>query len=113
MNDMRKLMETAAKLDEEGFYTSVENDEAEQHLEAAAKAIAKDAVLQAAGVWDEEGREMGGYDTGAKTGKEYVRHAAPKFLDDEYKGVICKAFEGYFQQYVEYFIEHVAGDKND
>jgi len=86
---------------------SVENDEVEKHLDAAAKALAKDAVLQASGVWDEEGRDEGGYDTGAKSGKEYVSMAAPRFLDDEYKGSIMRAFQNSFDNYVQHFLEYV------
>jgi len=109
MNDMRKLMETLEAI--EAPVLSIENDEAEEHLDALAKSLAKDAVQQAAGVWDEEGREMGGYDTGAKSGAEYVKIAAPGFLDDEYKRSIMAALQQRFDDYVEYFLEYVEGGK--
>lgn len=106
MNEMRKLMEAIERLNEANIL-SVENDEVEKHLDAAAKALAKDAVLQASGVWDEEGRDEGGYDTGAKSGKEYVSIAAPRFLDDEYKSSIMNSFENSFDNYVQHFLEYV------
>lgn len=102
-------METAAKLDE--GYSGINNDDVERHIELAAKALAKDAVLQAAGVWDEEGRDELGYDTGAKTGKEYIKIAAPGFLDEGYKAELMAHFDKNFHMYVDYFIEYVAGEK--
>ncbi len=107
MNDMRKLMEAVEQIGEAPVLVGIENDEVEEHLDAAAKALAKDAVLQASGVWDEEGRDEGGYDTGAKTGKEYVSIAAPRFLDNEYKGSIMAAFQNSFDNYVQHFLEYV------
>ena len=106
MNDMRKLMEAVDAINEAPIL-SVENEEVEQHLDAAAKALAKDAVLQASGVWDEEGRDEGGYDTGAKTGKEYVNLAAPGFLDDEYKKSIMASFQNSFNEHVQNFLGYV------
>jgi hypothetical protein len=103
MNEMRKLMEAV----NEAQVLSVENDEVEQHLDAAAKALAKDAVLQASGVWDEEGDGSGRFHTGAQSGKEYISAAAPRFLDDEYKGSIMAAFQNSFDNYVQYFLEYV------
>lgn len=106
MNDMRKLMEAVEQLNE---YSSVANDEVEEHLKQAAKALAKDAVIQASGVWDEEGDAPEGskFHTGAKTGAEYIRAAAPKFLTDEYKKEIMAEFEQHFDEFVEYFLGYV------
>lgn len=100
MSDIRKLMEKLEKI-EEGY--SIANDEVEQHIEEAAKALAKDAVLQALGVWNEEGDGEGRFQTDAKNAKEYISIAAPRFLDDEYKDSIMEQFEEYFHQYVSYF----------
>jgi len=63
---------------------SVANAEAELALTRTAQALAKDAVEQAAGVYDEEGPGEGKFATGAKNRHQYVHIAAPKFLDGEY-----------------------------
>jgi hypothetical protein len=113
MNDMRKLMEAVETLDEAPTL-DVGNSEVEQHISEAAKALAKEAVQQAAGVWEDEGDGEGKFYTGAKSGKEYVSIAAPRFLDDEYKGAIMAEFEREFHNYVEYFLEYVdAGAEPD
>ena len=106
MNEMRKLMETIEEL-EESPILDVGNAEVEQHISAAAKALAKDAVLQSSGVWDEEGDGEGRFKTGAQSGKEYISIAAPRFLDDEYKGAIMREFEKEFNEHVAYFLEYV------
>jgi len=104
MNEMRKLIEAVEKLDEA---YGIANDEVEQHIEEAAKALAKDAVLQAVGVWNEEGDGEGRFQTDARNAKEYVSIAAPRFLDDEYKQEIMDQFEEYFHQYVSYFKKYL------
>jgi len=106
MNEMRKLMEAVEKLDEADVWYGIANDEVEKHVAEAAKALAKDAVLQSAGVYDEEGPGR----SGAQSGRDYIRYAAPKFLDDEVKTSVIKEFERYFDEYVEYFLEYVEGD---
>lgn len=109
MNDIRKLIETI-----EEALQGTANDEVSAHLEAAAKALAKDAVQQAAGVWEEEGDGEGKFKTGATTGREYVRIAAPRFLDKEVKNAVMTEFTEYFHEYVEYFLEYVdAGAEPD
>jgi hypothetical protein len=111
---LARAFEGVTDLGESEAILGTDNDEASEHLEQVGKALARAACEQAAGVWDEEGREMGGYDTGAKTGKEYVRYAAPRFLDKEYKGAIMRELEGHFNEYVEYFLDYIdAGAEPD
>lgn len=103
-------MEAVENLDETPTL-DIANAEVEQYISDAAKALAKDAVLQASGVWDEEGDGEGRFKTGAQSGKEYISIAAPRFLDDEYKGAIMREFEKEFNEHVAYFLEYV--NEND
>ena len=85
----------------------INNDEVTKHVGEAAKALAKDAVELAAGVWDDEGDGEGEFATGATSGREYVSIAAPRFLTKDVKKAILAEFEEQFDDYVKYFLEYV------
>lgn len=87
--------------DEEDFGESVEvigeaggidNDEVERHLVQAAHALAKDAVKQSVGVYDEEGPGTGKFASGAQNVHQYVEWAAPRFLSPDYQKDIMYDF---------------------
>ena len=90
-----------------GVSGDINNDEVTQLIGEAAKALAKDAVELAAGVWDDEGDGEGRFSTGAKTGREYVSIAAPRFLTKDVKKAVLAEFEAQFNEYVTYFLEYV------
>ncbi len=85
----------------------INNDEVTELIGEAAKALAKDAVELAAGVWDDEGDGEGKFQTGATTGREYVSIAAPRFLTKDVKKAVLAEFEAQFNEYVTYFLEYV------
>lgn len=80
------------------------NADVENHIERAAMALAKDAIVQAAGVYDEEGPGKGKFATGAQSQDEYVRIAAVRFLDKDYKKAILVNFQQQFEEYVDYWL---------
>ncbi len=81
------------------------NADVENFIEKAAMALAKDAIVQAAGVYDEEGPGEGKFATGAKSRDEYVRIAAHRFLDKDYKKAILVNFQQQFSEYVDYWLD--------
>jgi hypothetical protein len=97
MNNMRKLMEA---IEEAGGPYSIANDDAEMAIARVAQALAKDAVEQAAGVYDEEGDGEGRFRTGAQNKQEYVNIAAKKFLSPDYKRDIIHALQQEFDEAV-------------
>jgi len=124
MNEMRKLMEAVEHLEEADVHPSADhwphdkpypktppvsadlaNADVENHLERAAMALARDAIVQAEGVYDEEGPGEGKFATGAKTQDEYVRIAAHRFLTKEYKKTILVNFQQQFNEYVDYWLD--------
>ena len=81
------------------------NDAVDGHLERAAQALAKDAIQQAAGVYDEEGPGEGKFATGAQSQDEYVRIAAKRFLDKDYKKAILVNFQKHYADWVDYWLD--------
>lgn len=124
MNDMRKLMEAIDNIEEADVHPSEEhwphdkpypktppvsadlaNDKVDAFLERAAQALAQDAIQQAAGVYDEEGPGEGKFATGAQTQDEYVRIAAKRFLDKDYKKAILVNFQKHYAEWVDYWLD--------
>lgn len=114
MNDIRKLMETLNNIEEGDMWPhdepfpkkptphgTIANDDAELYIARVAQALAKDAVEQAAGVYDEEGDGEGKFATGAKNVQQYVRIAAPRFLTKDYKKAIIQALQQEFDDAVQ------------
>ena len=84
--------------------TDLANPDVERYIESAAAALAKDAIVQAAGVYDEEGPGEGKFATGAQSQDEYVRIAAARFLDKDYKKAIIVNFQQQFDEYIEFWL---------
>ena len=72
----------------------------EHYLEASAQWLAKEAIELAGEVYDSEGPGEGKFATGAKSRDEYVRIAAPRFLDKDYKKAVIIAFQTAFDEAV-------------
>ncbi len=98
---MRKLMEAIEQINDEVVNYSVANTDAEMAITQIAIALAKDAVEQAGGVWDEEGDGEGKFRTGAQSRDEYVNIAARKFLSKDYQRDIMHALVTDFKEAVE------------
>ncbi len=117
MNEMRKLMEALETINDDmwphdepfpkkpGASGDLASPDVERHIESAAAALAKDAIEQAAGVYDEEGPGEGKFATGAQNQDEYVRIAARRFLDKDYKKAILAEFEKQFDEYIDYWLD--------
>lgn len=80
---------------------TIANDDAELFIARAAQALAKDAVEQAEGVYNDEGDGEGKFATGAKNVNQYVQIAAPRFLTKDYKKAIIQAFQREFDEAVQ------------
>ena len=72
----------------------------EHYLEASAQWLAKEAIELAGEVYDSEGPGEGKFATGAESRDEYVRIAAPRFLDKDYKKAVILAFQEAFDEAV-------------
>ncbi|MHA1290323.1 MAG: hypothetical protein ACTSPB_23315 [Candidatus Thorarchaeota archaeon] len=124
MNEMRKLMEAIDAIEEADVHPSddrwphdkpypktppvsadLANDRVDGFLERAAQALAQDAIQQSAGVYDEEGPGEGKFATGAQSQDEYVRIAAKRFLDKDYKKAILVNFQKHYIEWVDYWLD--------
>ena len=94
-------MEAVEKLDEAPYTYGIANDEVELYLVRAAQALAKDAIEQAVGVYNEEGPGERKFASGAQNVHQYVHWAAPRFFDKEYQRSLMAEFREMYEDAVD------------